>query len=53
MNNAPSLASAVYYITNFIIDVIVKLAPLLGEDVSLFDRKNHPPAWLHDFFLFT
>ncbi len=47
-NNAPSSASTANDITAFIIIVVVNVAPLLGGDVSLFDKK-WPPASLCDF----
>jgi hypothetical protein len=49
--NAPSSASAADDITNLTIVAFVNIAPLLGGEVLLFDRKKWPPARLRDFFL--
>ncbi len=43
-NNVPSSASAADDIANLIIVTFVNIVPLLGGEVSLFDRKKWPPA---------
>ena len=53
MNNAPSSASAAEDITALMIVDTVRIAPLLGGNLSSFDKKKCPPAQLRDFFLFA
>jgi hypothetical protein len=53
MYNAPSSASAAKDMTAFIIVGMVRIAPLLGGNLSSFDKKKCPPAQLHDFFSFA
>jgi hypothetical protein len=52
-NNEASSDSGANDITNFIIIAFAYFAPLLGGDVSWFNWKKCPPAWLHDFFKFA
>ncbi len=48
--NAPNSASAADDITALIIVALVRIAPLLGGDMSLFDKKKCAPARLRAFF---
>jgi hypothetical protein len=50
MNYEPSSASAAEDITALMIVAMVRIAPLLGGNLSSFDRKKCPPAQLRDFF---
>jgi hypothetical protein len=47
---APSSTSADDHITALMIVTLVRIAPLLGGDMSLFDKKKCPLAWLCAFF---
>ena len=53
MYNAPNSASAAEDITALIIVAMVRIAPLLGGNLSSFDKKKCPPARLRDFFSFA
>ncbi len=48
--HAPNSASAADDITALIIVALVRIVPLLGGGVSLFDKKKCPPARLRAFF---
>ena len=49
-NNAPNSASAADDITALMIVALVRIAPLMGGDMSLFDKKKCLPAPLRAFF---
>ncbi len=49
--SVPNSASAANYITALITVAMVRIAPLLGGNLSLLDREKCPPTRLRDFFL--
>ena len=50
-NSAPNSASAAEAMAALMIVALVKMAPVLEGNFSLFDRKKCPPARLCAFFL--
>ncbi len=49
-DSAPNFASAADDMTAFMIIAMVRIAPILGGYLLLFDRKKCPLAWLCEFF---
>ena len=48
--NAPNLASAAKDIPALMMVAFVRIAPLFGGEILLFDRNKCPPAQLRAFF---